>query len=106
MKNHDKKIAEELKQRLYSIDIPIVDFRVFGSRAREDASEFSDMNIFIEVEDLSKELNMKILDAVWEVLIEHSIYISPIIFTRTEIEESDLDGSPIIANIYQEGVKV
>jgi len=64
MKNHDKKFAEELKQRLYSIDIPIADFRVFGSRAREDASEFPDMNIFIEVEDLSKESNMKILDAV------------------------------------------
>ena len=64
MKDQDKKIAEELKQRLYSIDILIVDFRVFGSRAREDASELSDMNIFIEVEDLSKESNMKILDAV------------------------------------------
>jgi len=45
---------------------------------------------------------MKILDAAGKVLIDHSIYISPIIFTRAEIEESDLGGSPIIANIYLE----
>lgn len=106
MYDQDKEMAEDLKQRLSDRGIPVVDFMVFGSRAREDAVEFSDMNIFIEVEDLSKEIKMKILDAVMEVVFEHSIYISPIIFTRAEIEESDLGGSPIIANIYQEGVKV
>lgn len=105
MKTKDYGIAKELKEKLSRI-AHLIDFRVFGSRARGDESEYSDMDVFIEVERLDKHLKEKIRDIVWETGFENSLYISPLIFTRNEIENSPLKVSPILKNINEEGVKV
>ena len=105
MIENDYIIAKELKERLSKI-VRLVDFRVFGSRARGDTDEYSDMDIFIEVEYLDKQLKKQIRDITWEIGFENSTYISPLIFTRYEIEDSPLRASPIVQNITEEGVKV
>jgi hypothetical protein len=64
------------------------------------------MDIFIEVEYLDKQLKKQIRDITWEIGFENSTYISPLIFTRYEIEDSPLRASPIVQNIIEEGVKV
>ncbi len=105
MTQKDYEIAKKLKERLSEV-VQLIDFKVFGSRARGKADEYSDMDIFIEVETLNKELKQKILDMAWEVGFEHFVFISPLIFTRYEIEESPLRASPIIESISEEGVKI
>jgi predicted nucleotidyltransferase len=105
MEQKDYEIAKELKARLSEV-IRLIDFRVFGSRARGDMDEYSDMDVFIEVESLDKEIKNKISDIVWEVGFRHRVVISPLIFTKHEIEESPLRASPIVENIAMEGVKV
>jgi len=45
----DYEIARTLKERLSKI-VELIDFRIFGSRARGVANEYSDMDVFIEVE--------------------------------------------------------
>lgn len=105
MTKKDMEIAKELKKKLAGA-VDLVDFRVFGSRVRGDQDEYSDMDVFIEVENLNKELEEKIYDITWEVGFENSIFISPLIFTRYEIEDSPLRASPIIKNINEEGVKI
>jgi predicted nucleotidyltransferase len=105
MTERDRKIAIELKERLSKI-VNLVDFKVFGSRARDDADEHSDMDVFIEVEYLDKEIKKKIRNIIWEIGFDNSIYISPLIFTRHEIENSPLRASPIVKNINKEGVRV
>ena len=101
----DYEIAKKLKERLSEI-VQLIDFRVFGSRARGDADEYSDMDVFLEVESLNKELKEKIREIVWEVGFENFIVISPLIFTKDEIEESPLRISPVVKNIIEEGVIV
>ncbi|HON05633.1 MAG TPA: nucleotidyltransferase domain-containing protein [Candidatus Ratteibacteria bacterium] len=105
MKEEDLKIARALKERLSKV-IKIVDLRVFGSRAKGQADEYSDMDVFIEIETMDKETEDLINNIVWEVGIENSIYISPLIFTRYEIEESPLKESPIVKNIEEEGIRI
>lgn len=105
MEQKDYKIAKELKEKLSEI-VHIIDFRVFGSRARGDKDEYSDMDIFIEVESLDKETKNKISDIVWEVGFQYGIVISPLVFTKYEIEKSPLKASPIVKNFINEGVKV
>lgn len=105
MTQKDYEIARKLKERLSGV-VQVLDFRVFGSRARGDADEYSDMDVFIEVDSIDKELKKKIRNIVWELGFENSIYISPLIFTRFEIEDSPLKASPILENINEEGVKV
>lgn len=105
MEQKDFEIAKELKAKLSQV-VPLIDFRVFGSRARGDMDEYSDMDVFIEVESLDKETKNRISDIVWEVGFQNFVVISPLIFTRHEIEESPLKASPIVENITKEGVRI
>lgn len=105
MEQRDYEIAKKLKGRL-SETVQLIDFRIFGSRARGNSDKYSDMDIFLEVESLNKELKEKIFDTVWEVGFEHFIFISSLIFTRDEIEKSPLKASPIVKNIITEGVRI
>lgn len=105
MTKRDMEIAKELKERL-SKAADLVDFRVFGSRARGDQGEYSDMDVFVEVEYLDKATKKKIRDITWEIGFENSVFISPLIFTRYEIEDSPLRASPIVKNINEEGVEI
>ncbi len=47
MTQNDLQTARELKKRVSKLT-SLLDFRLFGSRARGDADEFSDMDIFME----------------------------------------------------------
>lgn len=105
MTTRDYEIAKKLKDKLSEI-VQLIDFRVFGSRARGDENEYSDMDVFLEVPSLEKELKEKIFDVIWTVGFENSIVISSLIFTKDEIENSPLRSSPIVRNISREGVKI
>lgn len=105
MKERDLSIALELKQRLSAL-AELVDFRVFGSRARGNADDYSDMDVFVEVERLDQSLKERLLDIAWEVGFEHLMVISPLIYTRDEIENSPHRSSPIVRVIAREGVPV
>ena len=90
MLDRDLQVARKLKERLSSV-VTLVDFKVFGSRSRGDGDEYSDLDVFIEVETIDKELKGKILDIAWEVgFYNDCMHISPLVFTRYEIEESPL----------------
>lgn len=104
--NHqDLLIARELKNRIARVD-PLVDFRVFGSRARGDADEYSDMDVFMEFEVVDKELEMRVSDTAWEVGFHSGLVISTLVFSRYEVEESPLRSSPILKAITEEGVRI
>lgn len=105
MQQKDLDIAQTLKAKISSL-VPVLDFRIFGSRARGDADPFSDMDVFIEVDLINKNLKEAIHDLTWEVGFENFMVICPLIFTRDEIENSPLRSSPIVRNIFNEGVRV
>jgi predicted nucleotidyltransferase len=105
MKRKDREIATELKTRL-SKSVPLLDLRVFGSRARGNSDEYSDMDVFVLVETLNKDLKHKIRDIVWEVGFENFLVISPLIFTKDEIENTALRSSQIVRNIKEDGIRI
>lgn len=105
LRQEDYKIAAELKQRLRKTT-PLVDFRVFGSRARGQFTESSDLDVFIEVKTLDKNLKRKIRHMTWEVGLKYLIVISARIYSQEQIENSPLKTSDLISNIMSEGIQV
>ena len=105
MTANDRKIALELKQRLAG-QAELVDFKVFGSRARGDAEETSDMDVFVEVESLTPDVKERIHVLTWEVGFKHFMVISPLVVSRYELEKTPLRSSSIIRSIAREGVAV
>ncbi len=105
MNQKDIDIAKQLKKRLSEV-VQLVDLSVFGSRARGDADEYSDMDVFVEVESLDKGTREKVLDIAWEVGFENFLVIAPLIFSRNELENTALRSSPIVKVIAREGIRV
>lgn len=105
MRQEDYKIALELKEQLSKF-VQLVDFRVYGSRARGDNEEDSDLDIFIEVQSLDRDLKKKIRHTTWEVGLKYLMVISAMIFSQKQIEDSPLKISPLVLNVMEEGIQV
>ena len=101
----DRRIAQEFKQRLLSVVIPL-DLRVFGSRARGDAAQDSDLDIYIEVEELSPAQRMQISDVAWAVGYDTDRVISTFVVTRDQLEHGSIGASPIVDHVMAEGLPI
>lgn len=101
----DKKIAIELKRRLEG-QLPLLDLRVFGSRARDEATPDSDLDVFIKVKTCTPELRRLINEIAWEVGFEMERVISTVVATPEQLSQGPLGASPLILAIEREGVLV
>jgi len=102
MNEKEKKIINQFKSQLLK-NVSVVDFRLFGSRAKGISREFSDYDFFIVVEDNSPEVIKRIRDIAWEVAFEHNTFINTVILSYPEIE-GRMKHSTIYQMVQKEGI--
>ncbi|TAN45517.1 MAG: hypothetical protein EPN22_02490 [Nitrospirae bacterium] len=106
MQKKDLEIVGKFKA-LVSERVKIYELRVFGSRARGDASQYSDMDILVLLgEAPNNEESDYISDCAWEAGFEHGVVVIPVIFSRNEWENSPERYSLLAQAVEKEGVLI
>ena len=96
-----KSLKEELAKRF-----KLVDLWLFGSKARGDDTQESDIDVMIQLVETNPETESQIYDIVYEINLKNDTFISVIIFSKYEIHEGPMAESPIYKIIQKEGVLI
>ena len=91
------RVVEKLGDRINAII-------VYGSVARGEAGEESDIDVLIVGRD--KEIRSRVSEISYEVDYENSFetFIAPVYYTKEEIEHRIKVGSPFIYEVWKDGV--
>lgn len=76
----------------------------FGSRARGDYSDCSDLDVCVVVNNLDESADSKIIETAWLVGFEHDMVISTVTYSADEFERGPCSESALIQSILKEGV--
>ncbi|MCD6372121.1 MAG: nucleotidyltransferase domain-containing protein [Thermococcus sp.] len=84
----------------------LVKIILFGSVARGEESEESDVDILVVVKNDPWEVQKKLADLVVDYLLEYGIYVSPKVISLEEFEFMKRIKSAFYINISKEGIPV
>lgn len=78
----EKRCLEDFKRQVSSsLGDLVVEHRLFGSRARGEGDEDSDLDVLV----LTRRIDVPIKNAVWDIandiLLQHDVNISPLVMT-------------------------
>jgi uncharacterized protein len=97
----------ELKSRLASRFGPdLLDARLFGSYARGEADEDSDVDVFVLLRTAGWPERKAVLDIAGDLFAESGLLISPTVFDLARYEEWRRQERPLVMDIEREGVRL
>lgn len=100
---HDERALKELRDDLFA-KYPILDMRLYGSKARGEGESDSDLDVMIELPDCESSMVAEIDDIIYRINLKHDVFISALIFGRDELEDGPMSEAPIYKVIQREGV--
>ena len=96
------QLTAELRQKLVDIFGEKVQAILYGSQARGEALEDSDIDVLVILPNLEKKTLDTVLDVAWEVGFEAGKVISVIPATHQEMKH--LSASPFFQSVQRDGV--
>ncbi|MEW6375276.1 MAG: nucleotidyltransferase domain-containing protein [Thermodesulfobacteriota bacterium] len=98
-------ILQELKRSLKSfLGDQLVNIVLFGSMARDDYHDESDMDVAVIVRGLTRKLKGQILDEVAELELKHHMPLSVLVLSEEEFNHLKKRERRIALDIEREGV--
>jgi hypothetical protein len=99
------KIAKQFADAVHEL-VPGAVVKLFGSAARGEMEELSDIDIYVELPDAAATdvVREKIFDHAWEVGFAHDGVIQPVVYQKRETWDSPLRSSPFIKAVTIEGI--
>ena len=99
-----KDIVREFKQTVAEKYI-VSDFCLFGSNARGDATEDSDIDIFLQIADLTTDIEQDVYNMAYELELKYDCVIDVILLSDAVVR-THAGYLPIYRNILREGVRL
>ena len=82
----------------------VLDIRLFGSYARSNAHEGSDVDVAVVLEEAGWETRRDIIDLAADFGLAHDLTLSPTVFDRETWERWRAQDRPLVRDIEQEGI--
>jgi predicted nucleotidyltransferase len=101
-----KSVEEFVRKALERYEKKIESIILFGSVARGEGKEDSDVDILVVVKERNIEDMKEIYGIAFEVSMEHSQGISPKVYAVNEVLNRIEIGAPFIKEVLQEGVSL
>lgn len=105
MNDRIRPVVRKLIERL-GPDVQIVRVYAYGSRVRGDADLGSDLDLLVELREVTRAAKQQVLDRAWELSLEEGYVISVMIVSQEAFEHGPLAGSGFAQNIRREGIEI
>lgn len=99
-----QKVVKELKRKIsdkYKID----EMRVFGSSARGDRRIDSDIDVFVQLFQMNRQIEEDLFDIAYELELKYDCLIDLIVFSEQTLKEKYFK-APIYQKILSEGTVI
>lgn len=104
---NEQKALKEFKTALQKKFGPrLVLLQLFGSKARGDFHQDSDLDVLVVLKNMNKKDKYFIYDLVFEISIKFDVYLSEINFDEKKWRQLQIDRFSLARNIEEEGIKV
>jgi predicted nucleotidyltransferase len=105
LKKNEKQALKDLREAV-SKKYPIIDFRLFGSKARGKGRPDSDLDVMIEIPAYDRTIVADIDEMIYQINLNYDVFISALIFGKDELEDGPMSEAPIYKVIQREGVSL
>ena len=99
LKSFRGAIEEALAGKLWDVIL-------FGSKARGDAREDSDIDLLVVVDSHDWRVCDKVYEAATDVLLDTEVCLSPKVISKADYDRMRKDEAPFITNVIREGIAV
>lgn len=103
MKERDRHILKQFASAVRK-EFPEAEIWCFGSRVNGNASEYSDMDVCVVVENYDESVDKKIMTASWEIGFENDVVISTVTYSKNDFRYGAISSSPFIRSILSSGI--
>jgi predicted nucleotidyltransferase len=98
------KIVQELRNRI-ATKYRLVQFSVFGSSARGDAKEGSDIDVWVCLEELNRDIEEDLFDIAYDMELENDCLIDLIAVSKRDLS-GRIGKAPIQKHVLSEGISI
>jgi uncharacterized protein len=107
MKTDAASALRDLKVRLVALFGPEVELRVFGSVARGDDSEYSDIDVLVLLPGpVDHAIEERVFDAAYDLELEHGVVFGVVVYEKAFWDSDLAAGMFLHRNIEREGLAV